>query len=374
MILKTKEFQATCKIILLAVDDNAANLELESKNNKLYLNVANQEYCVSVNFDLESTEELRAVVDAKLFLSLVAGLTTDTFELSIKDTKIIIKSGKSKYSAPIIYDNDKIMTLPYVVIQNETVSMNISKDILRSIVEVNSKELVKNKNLDLKSELQNMYYIDETGCFTFTTGGCLNHFTLEKPVKMLLNTRIVKLFRLFESDVAFHFGHDALSNGTVQTKIVLQNENVYLGAIITNDEILINKALGPCTTMKNYIQEKYPHNLVLSVNTLNAALSRLMLFTKNSIANINMLSIPATVSFNATDLTITDKLGNSEVIPVESGSYVDADYSMVLNLADIKLILDSCRDEHITLNCGNHKSVVFTRGNIDNLIPEGRML
>ena len=36
----------------------------------------------------------------------------------------------------------------------------------------------------------------------------------------------------------------------------------------------------------------------------------------------------------------------------------------------IKLITDSCKGEHVTMNCGNHKSVVFVRGNISNLVPE----
>lgn len=263
------------------------------------------------------------------------------------------------------------MTLPYIGISNETVNMTISNEVLMSILDVNSKELVKNKNLDVKNELQKLYYITESGCFTFTTGACLNSFTLEKPVKMLLNERIVKLFKLFNSDVNFRLGHDALSNGTIQTKIVMETADVYLGAIITNDDILLNKIQGPYTATKNFIEGKYDNSLVLSVNQLSAAISRLMLFTKNSIEKANMLSMPATISFNNNELTITDKLENSEVISIENGSYVDCDYDMIINLADLKLVLDSCKNEHITMNCGDHRSVVITRGNLSNLIPEG---
>jgi hypothetical protein len=45
---------------------------------------------------------------------------------------------------------------------------------------------------------------------------------------------------------------------------------------------------------------------------------------------------------------------------------------MNINLFDIKLVLDSCKVDHITLNCGNHRSVVITRGTVANLIPEVR--
>ena len=74
MIIKTKEFlEAANKILLAAgLDQNAANLELVAKESSLYLNVTNKEFFVSVRFPLETEETFRVVVDASLFLSLVA--------------------------------------------------------------------------------------------------------------------------------------------------------------------------------------------------------------------------------------------------------------------------------------------------------------
>ena len=31
-----------------------------------------------------------------------------------------------------------------------------------------------------------VFYVDETGCITFTTGACVNNFTLEKPASNVL--------------------------------------------------------------------------------------------------------------------------------------------------------------------------------------------
>ena len=199
MIIKTKDFKEAANKILLAanLDTNAANLELVARNSSLYLNVTNKEYYVAVKFPLETEETFRAVVDASLFLSLVSGFTTDTFSLDIKDNTVVLGSGKSKYKVAMIYENEDLMTLPVIAIQNKTVEMSIPNDILMSILNVNSKELIKTKYLDV-SELNKLYYIDETGCFTFTNGSCLNSFTLEKPVKLLLNDRIVRLFNLFK--------------------------------------------------------------------------------------------------------------------------------------------------------------------------------
>lgn len=369
MLIKTKDFQEVCKTILLAVDNNAANLELLVKDKNLYLNVTNREYFTSIKFSLENPEEFHAVVDAALFLNLISGITTETFELKTKDNTVVVKADKSNYKLAMIYENDHLMNLPPIIIENKTVEMGISVDILNSIINVNSKELLKIKSIDA-TEIQKLYYITEEGCFTFTSGACLNSFKLDKPVKILLNDRIVKLFKLFKSDVKFSLGHDALANGVIQTKIVLETENIYLAAIITNDEILLNRIQGPCTATKKYIDEKYTNRLVVSVNALSAAIARLMLFAKNSLSRVNMLLIKAKVKISGTELTITDGLGNTESVVIENGSYVDSDYEMTINISDIKLVLDSCKDEHITINCGNHKSVVLTRGNISNLIPE----
>jgi len=372
MILKTKEFKEATNKILLALDSdkNASNLEIVAKGQALYLNVTNKEFYVSVKFALSEEVTFRAVVDASVFLTLISGLTTDEFSLDIKDTTVVIKAGKSSYKIAMIYENEALMTLPVIYIDNKTVEMPIKNDILQSILNVNSKEIQKGKNLININELQKLYYVDETGCFTFTTGATLNKFELEKPVKLLLNDRIVKLFRLFKDDVQFSLGQDKLSDGRVRTKVVFETPDTYVAAIINCDDILLSKVQGPCTATKRFISEAYAHSLVLSVNALSAAVSRLLLFTKTSIDKANMSQVKVDITITPDEFIIKDSLGNSESVPVENGSFVSDGYEMALNLSDLKLVLESCKNEHITLNCGNHRSIVITRGNVNNLIPE----
>ena len=372
MILKTKEFKEATNKILLALDSdkNASNLEIVAKGQALYLNVTNKEFYVAVKFALDGEETFRAVVDASVFLTLISGLTTDEFSLETKDTTVVVKAGKSSYKLAMIYENEALMTLPVITIDNKTVEMPIKNDILQSILNINSKEIQKGKNLININELQKLYYVDETGCFTFTTGACLNSFTLEKPVKLLLNDRIVKLFRLFKDDVQFSLGQDKLSDGRVRTKVVFETSDTYVAAFINCDDILLSKVQGPCTATKRFISEAYAHSLVLSVNALSAAVNRLLLFTKTSVDKANMSQVKVNVSITPDEFIIKDTLGNCESVPVENGSFVSDGYEMALNLSDLKLILDSCKNEHITLNCGNHRSVVINRANIANLLPE----
>ena len=85
MIIKTKEFKEVASAILLAVSDNAANLELVVKDGNLRLNVTDKEYYVSKIFQLENPEDLRAVVNAKTLLDLVSGITTEIGRASCRE-------------------------------------------------------------------------------------------------------------------------------------------------------------------------------------------------------------------------------------------------------------------------------------------------
>ena len=376
MILKTKLFQEAANKILVAVglDKASANLELAAKDTKLYLRVTNREYYCAVAFELEEPTEFRAVVDANLFLNLISGINTEEFELTINDTNVVVKAGKSSYKLAMIYENDQLMKLPIIKLDTDqvTVNMPISHDILMSILNVNGKEIQKAKKLDV-NELQRYYYIDETGCFTFTTGACVNAFTLEKPIKLLLTDKTVKLFKLFNADVWLSYGHNINSDGSLQPIAVFQTEDVYVATRILNDETYVQRVKAPCDAMKNLVKEVYDHNLVLSATDLSAAINRLLMFYKNSSSKADLNFVPANISFDNSELTISDISGNNqEVVTIENGSSTPGGYSMGVNLIDLKFVLDSCKNEHITMNCGNKKSIIICRANISNVIAETR--
>ena len=376
MILKTKNFQEAANKILVAVglDRAAANLELAAKDTALYLRVTNREWYTAIKFELEAPTEFRAVVDANLFLNLISGISTEEFELDIKDTFVVVRAGKSSYKLAMIYENDQLMKLPIIKLDPDqiTVNMAIAQDILMSILNVNSREVQKAKKVEI-NELQRYYYIDETGCFTFTTGACINAFTLEKPIKLLLTDKVVKLFKLFSSDAWLSYGHLVNPDNSLQPIVVFQTEDVYVATRLLSDETCIQKVKAPCDAMKALAKEVYDHNLVLSATDLSAAIGRLLMFHKNSSAKADLSFVPAAVEFSNTELTISDLSGdNKEVITIENGSSTPGGYSMGVNLIDLKAVLDSCKNEHITLNCGNHKSIIICRANISNVIAETR--
>jgi hypothetical protein len=358
----------------VSIDRAAGNLELAAKGTDLFLRVTNCEHYVAVKFDLEEITDFRAVVDANLFLNLISGINTEDFELTINDTNVVVKAGKSTYKLAMIYENDSLMKLPVIKLNPDqvTIEMSIDFEILMSILNVNGREIQKAKKVDV-SELQRYYYIDETGCFTFTTGACINSFTLEKPIKLLLTDKVVKLFKLFNSSVWLSYGHLVNSDNSLQPIVVFQTEDVYVATRLLSDETCVHKVKAPCDAMKNLVKEPYDHNLVLSATDLSAAIARLLMFYKNSSAKADLSFVPATMEFTNTEITIADSTGeNTEVITIENGSSTPGGYSMGINLIDLKAVLDSCKNEHITMNCGNHKSIIINRGPISNVIAETR--
>ena len=169
------------------------------------------------------------------------------------------------------------------------------------------------------------------------------------------------------------YGHNVNADNSLQPIVVFQTEDIYVATRLLNDDACIHKIKAPCDAMKNLVKEVYDHNLVLSATDLSAAIARLLMFYKNSSAKADLSFVPAMVTFDTTELKVADMSGdNQEVITIENGSTTPGGYSMGVNLIDLKAVLDSCKNEHITINCGNKKSIIICRGNISNVIAETR--
>lgn len=372
MVLSTTEFKEVCSLILGATDSSELSqltetLELVTENRVLYLNTTNKEYYASVKFALDHDEDFKATVNANLFLKLIAAVTTETIELEVHDKYLLVKAN-GDYKLPLIFDNEELMELPMITIDNPTVEMNIPSSILESILNYNSKELAIGS---LAKPVQKMYYFDQEGCITFTKGACVNKFTLEKDVKVLLTNRLVKLFKLFkDSMVKFTLGYDPISESIIQTKVSFATDKIKLTAITSCDDALLNQV--PVTTIRDRADKTYPHSVVINREVLSDALARLLLFSVGygMKENIRPNSI---FNFKDNELTVYDaNEENLEKISYEEKGASSTEYTLKLNLVDFKRILDTCSEQFITLNFGDKKACVIVRSSIRNVLPEVR--
>lgn len=363
MVLNAKEFKEACQTILFAIDNKDVSLmtetlELAAEGNVLNLNVTNREYYARTKFTLATAEKFKAAVKAKTFLSLISKITTDTVELNIKKTSLEIKAN-GKYELPLIYNNDKMLELPEISLGTVTNTMDINSSTLLSIAVNNSKEL--SRGIPVKP-VQKYYYVDKQGAITFTSGACVNTFDLPQDVKLLLSDKVVRLFKLFKSDnnVSFSMGQNPIGNGLVQTVVQFSTDKVCITAKMS-DTGLISSV--PVSAIRSTANKVYPYTMVLDKNQVLQTLNRIIIFNEDKFYG--------NLTFNNNSLTIQDfNGGGTETITASSETTNISEYKMILDLKNLKLILDGCDDDYITMCFGDSKAVVVKKNNICDIIPE----
>lgn len=371
MILRIETLKDACKDILTAVDNNQLSeitetLELETYNSNLYMRVTNREYIVSLKIPVSDEVDFHATVNANLFLKLISQTTTDTVELEVKDTYLMVKANGT-YKLPLIFDGDKLLQLPDIEINNVTNEFNIKGEVLRSILDYNSKELTRGT---VSKTVQNFYYIDEKGAITFRDSACVNSFILEQPVKLLFNNRLVKLFKLFnEENISFTLGYDAISNDIIQTKVRFATSNIVITAILSCDDTLLNSV--PVAAIRGRVTSMYPYNVNISKQSLLETLNRLSLFLTGS-DDKSVIKPYCSFEFYQDYVIIydKDKNNNEKVYYNNTQVNLDTPYEAILDIKEIKSIIENCNDEFVNINFGDNTAFVITKGHISNVVAE----
>lgn len=367
IILRIEDIKSVCADILTAVDSNGISkitetLEIVVDSGTMNMNVTNGDYYARVTLPVtETNEKMHATVDAALFLKLISKTTTDTVQIDVNDN-ILTLCANGNYKIPLIYDGDELLKLPEINIENETNSFDIESSVLKDIMIYNTKELQKGL---IAKPVQKLYYIDEKGAITFTTGACVNDFSLPEPVKLLLNQKIVKLFKIFKDEaVKFTIGQDMFNNMT-QTKVKFTSSNFELTAVIPSDDSMVNSV--PVDAIRDRAHTIYPYSVVINKSELLQTIERLLLFSSDS------LKLYSKFEFGVDSVKIYDiQESNYEVIKY-SNEAIDAlsdPYVAILDLIDLKLSLEGYNESHSTIRFGNNVAIVVYTKNIHTVIPE----
>lgn len=368
MIVSTDSLKDISAKILAAVDTSeistiTENLELVVVDNNLYVLVTNKEYYVQTRLYLGYNEEFHATVNAKLFLNLISKTTTEDIELTVTDNCLVVK-GNGSYKIPLIFDGTKLLELPFIEVENPTCDMYIKGSTLNSILKYNSKELSKGV---ISHPVQKLYYIDEQGAITFTSGACVNSFQLDQPVKFLLSGKVVKLFKLFpDEEIHFTLGHSVLTDDKMQTRVKFESANTILTAIVPGDDNLVNAV--PTKAIRDMANAVCPYQVTVNKDALLQALNRLLIF-RNTASSAQPIG---TFVFDPEKVTISDgSKGNSEELVYDSVDGLTGEpYKMLLYLNDLKTTLETYPDSHLTIGFGNSRSITISKANIKMVIPE----
>lgn len=369
MICKVEDLKKISSILLSAVDSSdiskiTDNLELKVENQFLNLSVTNGEYYVCTKLPVNDNIEFHATINASIFLKLLTKITTENVEFRIEDNSLVV-SGNGEYKIPLIYDGDSMFTLPEISIDNVTTTFDIDSSTLKSILQYNSKEL--NKRAVISSPVQTLYYIDEEGAITFTSGACVNVFKLPKQIKILLNQKIVKLFKLFDDcQVKVNLGQDFIDGAnTFQTKVSFESDVLKISAIILNNDSMIGTV--PVKAIRDRAFTTYENSASFNRVEFLQAIERLLVFYGSA------SQLFAKFEFSAESVKIQTLSGEvNESIRYTSSSGLTDVYEAILDLENIKTVLSSYNDSQITMNFGDGQAFVIIKPNIYFIIPEAR--
>lgn len=368
MLVKTEELQNVCQKILNAIDNNKLStltemLEIVSENGVLYLNVTNREYYVQCKIDVQTEETLHATINASAFLKLVSQITTEDITLTVENNNCLKVFGNGVYSFPIVFENDTMLTLPKILMQNVTSEFNIETSILNSIASFNTKQLSLGY---ISKPIQKLYYIDNSGAVTFTTGACINNFHLANDVKLLLNSKIVKLFKLFMTDdVTFKIGHYQLSQDIIQTVVEFSNDNVCITALLAYSDELYNSI--PIDNIRARANTLFPYAVIFDKSALTQALNRLSIFASNkSTMNYSIFE------FEQDKVTIYDihKQNHEEIHYSNENTNITDKYTLIVDTNELKSCIDMFNDQYVNFRFGDKQAISISKDNVTYIIPE----
>lgn len=367
ILVETNKLQAVCKKMLLALDSQnnfleSEVIEIKSNENCLWFSITNKEYYVTFPLRYEiPVGEFLAVVNAKLFLNLVAKISTPTIELSTEEQLLKIK-GNGDYTLPMVFDGDALVRVVSLVPQNVVSELEINTDALRSIAQFNTLELLKPS---MSTVEQRLFYLDESGCVTFGHGACINNFSLDTPVKLLLSDKVVKLFKLLQGDrTNLKLGYDPIANNLFLTKVCFSDGDVKIAANITSNNTYLNTF--PAQFLREQSNYNFPYNLVVDKNAVSAAIARLKLFSSNK-----NIFIPIKITSDTLSIYDVDKVNREDISLSNTVTNLIEPYECVFFGNELEALLKSCNEQYLTIKFGEHsKGIVIERNNIKNLLPE----
>ena len=141
-------------------------------------------------------------------------------------------------------------------------------------------------------------------------------------------------------------------------------------AVLSCDDTLLNSV--PVDAIRGRANNIYPYSININKNALLQTINRLLLFNSNGAKeNLKPYSV---FEFNNDNVKIWDVAKvNSETINYNNTAMTDT-YSATLDLIDLKITLENCVEQDLTINFGDRQAFIIARGNVKNIIPEVKSL
>ena len=190
---------------------------------------------------------------------------------------------------------------------------------------------------------------------------------------MLLNDRLVKLFKLFKGEqVEFTLGYDPISEDTIQTKVRFASDNIIITAILSCDDTMLQQF--PVEAVRSRATANYPYSINVNKDQLIQTINRLLLFTSATGAK-DIVNPYSSFEFMKDKMIIWDTNHENfeEIYYTNTDCNISDKYSTMFDLRDLRTTLENCSEQYVALNFGDEQALVVVRGNVSVVVPECRI-
>lgn len=323
-------------------------LGIKLSDGKLRLLTTDMTNTLCIIIDKVAGDEMDITVDADKFGKLIAKITSEDIDLSVKDDVLYVKANGT-YKIPLISDEEGLISFPDINLMKDikTIDCHTKLSSVMQAYNINKSALAKT----LEEPALTGYYCDDTN--VITTDGCVITFNG---------------FKMFEYENPIIVSAQQMQLLTLNTN---EDINVYIGSAsiqFVTEDVVIDGALMegiedfPVDSIKAYLDEAFTSSCKVPKDLLLATLDRLALFIEPYDKN------GAYFTFGRKGINIHSKKdASTEVI-----NYVESkDFQPFICCVDIPMLKEQLQanpDDTVKICYGNENALKIESGKVTQVI------
>ena len=371
--VETKQLKDVCGKIMPAISSNTMSnmtdlVQIDLHDGEFRLSATNKEYYVTTYFNVGVSNPLIATINAVNFIKLVSSITTEYVDIDVSDNVLTVKCG-GVYKFPLICPEgeEEIVKLPEITVDNVTAEFSTSTENLHSILYNNESAVQKNS----ENEVRRMYYLDNEGAVTVGACACVNFFTLEQPIQLLLPHHIVKLLSILSDEsTKITVGHKMNYDSSFQTTVKFEDSHTTISTRLPLSDVSIPKM--PVKSVRENAKATYKYSVSVNKKDISSACKRLAIF-RNTFNKDRGIGQPVQIDYYHDMMVITDPTSNNaeEIHYISPSNIQDGEsYTMCVDLCDVEDAIDKYKNQYVTLAFGDSAYLVVHRDNVAYVIVE----
>lgn len=330
-------------------------MQIKIKDGKLSAKTTNNSYYLTTfSKDTISQPDFETVVDSKLFSNLVSKLSaTSMVSLSVEGNKVVVESGKGKYTLPLGVDlsNNSLIQFPEVDFEPNGATTHLTCQEVRSILSLSK---VCKANTKESPALFNYYFDTERALTTNDSKACYN------PVKVVdrpsaITPDLIDLITsvMDEDDVKNSYGVDVSED---DSNIKFFSEK---GVLVGKKASSADLSAFPSSELVEIFSKPSDTSADINRSELSNVIDRIGLFTNPYEQN------KVTVTFTKDSISLnSEETESSEAMGYVGGSLpVDIEPVVIdVNAQELKEIVGACSAEQIKIYFDEQKVMLVLDG------------